>query len=423
MKIKISFIGLIVMLFSLQLFSQEANYDESKVPDYTLPELLQLKNGRKVKNSRIWMKERRSEILVDFENEMYGVFPGKLPFTASGIMEEKDTVLQGKAKRRQVRLFFQEGDRELKIDVLLYLPYRPGPVPVFMGLNFTGNQTICSDPDILVTDSWIINNESLGITDHRATEQSRGGKAYRWEVEKWIDAGFAVVTACCGDIDPDRDDFSNGPHPFLYEQGQEKPASEEWGTLAAWAWGLSRIMDYLEQVEDVDATKVVLTGHSRLGKAALWAGALDQRFAAVISNNSGCGGAALSRRAFGETVDRINRVFPHWFCGNFKKYNNREAALPIDQHMLIALIAPRPVYIASASEDLWADPKGEYLSGYYASEVYRLFNLKGLENPEQPPVNSPIIQNGVSYHKREGEHDVKAFDLEQYRKFARMVVQ
>jgi hypothetical protein len=417
------FVFLMLLFSFFSLFSQEANYDESKVPEYTLPPLLRLKNGKPVKSSRVWMKKRRPEIVADFENLMYGVIPGELHIAETEILEHPEPVFQGKAQRRQVRLIFQHQDKELRIHVLLYLPKSQEPVPVFLGLNFLGNQTLCDDPGILLAESWIINNEMLGITDHRATEQSRGGKAYRWEVENWLDAGFGVATACCGDIDPDRDDFSDGPHPFLYENGQDKPAAEEWGTLAAWSWGLSRIMDYLETVAEVDAEKVVLTGHSRLGKAALWAGALDQRFAAVISNNSGCGGAALSRRAFGETVERINRVFPHWFCDNFKKYNNQEATLPVDQHMLIALMAPRPVYIASASEDLWADPKGEYLSGYYASEVYRLFTLKGLDHPEQPPVNKPMIQNGVSYHIRNGEHDVKAFDLEQYRTFAKRVVQ
>ncbi len=414
------FVLFLILVFSAQLnFAQsDVNYDESKVPDFVVPNPLKTFNGQKVRKVKKWEKTRRPELLEFFTQNIYGEIPGEIKITSFEVVEESNNAINGKAKRKQVEVSFQKEDLRLDFSILIYLPKHVENAPLFVGYNFKGNHTVSNDVEIIISDAWAQNDPSVGIINNQLTEQSRGVRTNRWAIEKMIDAGFGLATIYYCEIDADKDDFSDGIHPFLYDEYRKRPKSNEWGSIAAWSWGLSRAMDYFEQDNEIDESKVVVFGHSRLGKTSLWAGATDERFAAVISNNSGCGGAALSKRRVGETVWRINTSFPHWFCRNFREYNKNEQKLPVDQHELIALIAPRPVYIASAEEDKWADPRGEFLAGYYATPVYELYGKTGIETDVLPPVNQPI-QNTVAYHIRTGKHDVTDFDWEQYIKWAK----
>lgn len=389
----------------------EVIYDEAKVPAYALPDPLTDAAGLAVRSATDWHVRRRPEILDLFARQVYGRppdHPEEMTFLSAGGAEP---ALGGLARRKQATLLITGNGQTVAVDVLMYLPSSSrGPVPVFVGLNFYGNHTVQADPGVRLPGSWVPDRPEMGVVEHRAAEAGRGLAACRWDVRAIINRGFGLVTAYCGDFDPDwHDGWTNGVHPLFYGPGQVAPAADEWGTIGAWAWGLSRILDFLETDPEVDSRRVTVMGHSRLGKTALWAGARDSRFAAVISNNSGCGGAALFRRCFGETVARINAAFPHWFCHRFSAYNDHEERLPIDQHQLLALVAPRPVYVASADEDLWADPRGEFLAAWHATPVYRLLGHAGLSEPAMPPPQCPV-GGRIGYHLRRGGHDVTAYD-------------
>lgn len=393
------------------------NYDESKVPAFQLPDLLVSSDGTSIDTADAWVAKRRPEILKLFQEHVFGHALPAVPQLRTRLRSRNDNALEGRAIRREVTVFFSGDDAGPQMDILIYTPAgATEPVPCFLGLNFKGNHTIEADPAIHLP--TVITRKNNEVTTYTVDSTSRGSRANRWPASMIVEQGYGLATIYYGDIDPDfHDDFHNGVHSLWPDQqGAERPANAG-GSIATWAWGLSRALDVLETDALVDGQRVAVFGHSRLGKTSLWAGATDPRFRLVISNDSGCGGAALSRRRFGETVARINTVFPHWFCRNHRQYNDNENALPVDHHMLIALSAPRSVYVASAEQDQWADPKGEMLSLYLAGPVYRLFGKKGLPSDSVPNVDEPI-HTDVGYHIRTGKHDVKAFDWQQYLKFA-----
>ena len=417
--------------------------DETKVPDYTLPSPLRLASGDFIKSPIEWRKQRRPEIIRLFQDYVYGHNPQVCKTVQSYQISNDTFALGGLSTRKEIRLFFTGQPNSPHMHLLLYLPnHASKPVPAFLGLNFYGNHTIHSDPGISITEQWHQTNQNASAALILPSGETRGVKANRWPVEKILQRGYALATVYYGDLEPDfPDGWRYGIRSTFrlrsqlkeqFESDQVMPTAgqikdivgapewsprENWGTIGVWAWGLSLILDYLERDSDIRASQVVLFGQSRLGKAALWAGAQDDRFAIVISNNSGCGGAALFRRRFGETIERINRSFPHWFCQNFKNFNGKEDQLPVDQHMLIALMAPRPVYISSAEQDWEADPRGEFLSAKHADPVYSLFGITGLGEEQMPGLNEPVGKT-IGYHIRTGKHDVTDYDWEQYLYFA-----
>jgi hypothetical protein len=337
--------------------------------------------------------------------------------------------LGGAATRKQVRVWFTGRTDGPWLDLLLYVPNGArGPVPAFLGLNFKGNHAVTRETDVPLTTRWMRNDPKEGRIDHRATEASRGTEVSSWPIRRVLDRGFALATVYYGDLEPDHaDGWKDGVRAVFPVDGSREAvaaaeritelAPDAWGAIGAWAWGLSRALDYLQTDAAVDGRRVAVIGHSRLGKTALWAGAEDERFAMVVSNNSGEGGAALARRRFGEQTLRINTAFPHWFCGQFKQYNDREDAIPVDQHELLALVAPRPLYVASASQDLWADPHGEFLAARAAGPVYALFGLTGVGVDVMPAIDQPVGE-AIGYHNRFGGHAMTEYDWARYLDFA-----
>jgi len=389
MKSMKKIISLLFILITLNSFSQ--NYDESKVGEYRLPELLVSQEDKIVGAPTQWKNIRRPEIIKLFENNVYGQVPKEFDDIQFKVVNKDENAMNGKATLKEVAITVSQSNRSITMNLVMFTPNKVNePVPMFLVINHRGIKTM----DV--------------------TRQNKDGF---WPAEEVIDAGFGISGFDVIDVSPDdKVKFKEGILKELYPEQLEMKNGMR--GLGAWGWGASRAIDYFEKDELVDATKVISVGHSRGGKASLWFGAQDERVAITISNESGNSGAALSRRNFGETVARITENFPYWFCPNYQQFANNEDRLPIDQHMLLALIAPRAVYVASAVEDLWADPKGQYLA---LKESQPVFNLYGIETnlPEKmPAVNEQVIRPHMGFHNREGKHNMTPYDWQQFINFA-----
>ncbi|SDE01071.1 alpha/beta hydrolase [Pedobacter soli] len=367
------------------------NYDETKVPAYTLPGILQKADGQLVKNKKSWEEDRKPEIISLFKKNIYGQMPTTFDSIKFELTRKVTDAMDGRACLKEVNINIWNKGKNVVIPIVLFIPNkREKPVPVFL----------------------LINNRSK-----RNTDPNRNVKSTFWPAEMIIDKGYAIASFHVADAAPDKkDSYQHGVIDQLYPE--QLNSDDGMKAIGAWTWTASRVMDYFETDQNLDAQKVAIVGHSRGGKTSLWAGALDQRFALVFSSCSGNSGASLARRQYGETISLINKQFGYWFANRYKTYSNRVNELPVDQHMLIALMAPRPVYTTNAVEDRWADPRGSYLSLTNAVPVYNLYGKKSALGPEPPAVNSPIINSSIGYHLREGIHDLNVYDWENFIRFA-----
>lgn len=367
------------------------NYEEARVPPYTLPDPLAGTKGT-VRSAAAW-RARRTEILELFRERVYGRSPGKPERLRFDVVEENARALDGAATLKRVAIVSAQSGREHRFELTLFLPNATrGQAPVFL----------------------LLNNRPVTNTD-----PTRKEKSGFWPVEDVIARGYGIAALQVSDLAPDdKDRFGDGVIRLFEGETRGPRAPDAWGALAAWGWGASRAMDYFETDPRVDAKRVAVVGHSRGGKAALWAGAEDERFAMVVSNESGEGGAALSRRQFGETVARITQSFPHWFAGNYRSFGGREETLPTDQHMLLALIAPRALYVASADADLWSDPRGEFLALAHASPVYALWGEPIIRDDQMPALDRTLAVGSRGYHVRTGAHNLTPFDWQCFVEFA-----
>ena len=379
-----------------------------------LPDPLVCMDGTRVTTREQWLKQRRPELKRLFQHYMYGYFP--LPQKIAATVERRrDDYFGGKATKKEVTIRFgPEGTPP--IHLLLVTPKSNRPVPVFVGLNFSGNHAVLADPDVALPTVWMRDNRK-GVVNNKATDDARGAEKDVWNVEYVVEHGYGVATFYHGDVDPDKDDPTDGMPAAFRKAGLIEDGEDACATLAAWAYGIHRAVDYLEQDTSVDRNRIAVVGHSRNGKAALVAGAFDPRIALVIPLQAGCGGTSPSRGTVGESVKAINDHFPHWFDATFKKFNEQPQRLPFDQHCLIALCAPRPVLLPNAVEDQWANPAGQFEMLKAAEPVYKLLGAEGCA-AEKMPETGQLVDSTLGYWIRPGKHSMTKDDWEVFLRYA-----
>ncbi len=390
------------------------NYDEAKVGGYILPDPLMFSKDKPVMNAKAWLRKRRPELIRLFEENEYGRAPGKPAGMTFDVFDKGTPAFGGKAIRRQITVHFSKDQTGPKMDLLLYLPAAAQkPSPVLLNISFTANSSTVDDPGIKAGEIW--------GRDHKRVPAPKGGFG-RIDPLPFLEAGIGVATFYYGDIEPDfAGGLPNGVRALYLKPGQTAPAADEWGAIAAWGWGMSRAMDYLETDQGVDAKRVGIFGVSRLGKTVMWAGARDTRFALVIASCSGEGGAALSRRNYGETIAHLTAPsrYPYQFCANYAKWAEDPDKMPVDANELVALVAPRPLLLQTGDTDYWSDPKGEFLSAVNAGRVYRMLGKAGLDTEQMPIAGEPILHD-LGYLVHSGGHGTVPSDWPVFLKFMQM---
>ena len=411
------FLGTLVTTNSMSIHAAENFPPVSELPaNANLPDPLVMLDGHRVKTKEEWFAKRRPELKELFQYYMYGYAPPAPEKIETKIERVDPNYFGGKATKKEVTISFGPPGTP-PIHLLMVTPNKgTRPAPAFVGVNFCGNHTLVDDKNVALPEVWMPSS-CPGCVDNRATDAGRGKQVDVWNLEGSIDRGYAVAAFYAGDIDPDKPDFTDGVHPHYFKPGQTKPDKHDWGAIAAWAWGISRAVDYLVTDKDIDPKRIAVVGHSRMGKTALLAAAMDDRIAMAIPLQAGCGGTAPSRGKIGEPVKRINDVFPHWFNDEFPSFNEQVEKLPFDQNCLVALVAPRPVLFANAVEDEWANPAGQFDVLKAADPVYRFLGAGGLDAKEMP-ANGKLVDSTLGYFIRPGKHSMALVDWQAFWDFA-----
>jgi hypothetical protein len=377
------------------------NYNEDSVGTYTLPDVFTLQNGKKVNDAKTWLEKRRPEIVKLFEENQFGKMPAKPADMSFNIFEKGTPAFNGKAIRKQVTVYFTKDTSDNKMDLLIYLPAKATkPVPVLLNISFASNAQTVNDSGVKTSYIW--------TRDGKKVAGGRSGMFGKMNVEQFISEGIGYATVYYGDIDPDVKGGVKlgGIRKKYLKPGMPEPGMNDWGAISAWAWGLSRAMDYFETDKQIDANRIALQGTSRLGKTVLWAGAHDTRFKMVIASCSGEGGAAISRRDYGENIKHMTDTSRYYyqFAPQWHTYAADFSSSPVDAHMLVALMAPRPLLLQTGDTDYWSDPKGEFLAAVAAEPVYKLFGKKGPGTGVMPAAGDTSMLNTLGYYMHKGGH-------------------